>query len=151
MDSPILNAQQDRALAEFRYQIRRFLRFSEDAAHREGLEPQQHQLLLAIQAADEPTIGYVAGRLLIQHHSAVGLADRLADRGLLQRRRDSRDRRVVLLRLTEQGEAILHRLSGAHRRELRQVGPELVTALQEVLHNVSLREEEDVPEAANHS
>jgi DNA-binding MarR family transcriptional regulator len=123
-------------LAEFRYHIRRFLRFSELAAQAEGLEPQQHQFLLAIQAASDaeaPTMGHVAGRLLIHPHSAVGLADRLEERGLLERIRGGGDRRQVRLRLTAAGAEILMRLSALHRRELDDSGPELVGALQAVL------------------
>ena len=134
----ILTQHDFHVLADFRYHIRRFLRFSELAAQAEGLEPQQHQFLLAIQAATEPeapTMGYVAGRLLIHPHSAVGLADRLEERGLLERMRGGGDRRQVRLRLTEAGTETLTRLSALHRRELDDSGPELVAALQAVLHD----------------
>jgi DNA-binding MarR family transcriptional regulator len=83
--------QQDyRRLSEFRYLIRRFLEFSEAAAARAGLTPRQHQALLAIKGAqDSPaTIGYLAERLRIRHHSAVELVDRLAEAGLIERWRD---------------------------------------------------------------
>ncbi len=137
-------------LADFRYQIRRFLHFSEQAAHAEGLEPQQHQFLLAIRAESAtslPTIGQVADRLLIHHHSAVGMADRLEERGLLQRIRGAADRRTVRLQLTVPGSELLTRLSALHQRELRQLGPELVAALQELLHGVSPKEDGDGSEA----
>src|SRR5579863_159724 len=101
------------ALAAFRYQIRRFLHFSEEAARNEGLEPQQHQMLLAIQTSDQnsgPTIGNLAEHLLIQHHSAVGLVDRLAVRGLVERIRGGEDRRQVRIRLTPAGNDKLRRL-----------------------------------------
>ena len=92
-----------RALSQFRFHIRRFLHFSEEAARAEGLEPQQHQMLLAIQALDGgegPTIGELADHLVIRHHSAVGLVDRLTARGLAERFRGNGDRRQVRVRLT---------------------------------------------------
>src|SRR5712692_2945540 len=87
------------ALAELRYQIRRFLHFSEQAARAAGLEPHQHQLLLALKGLPAPgepaSIGWLAERLQIQHHSAVELVDRLAERGLASRSRAPSDRRQV--------------------------------------------------------
>src|SRR5215831_21049454 len=86
------------ALAEFRYQIRRFQRFSEAAARNAGIEPQHHQIMLAIRgkpAREEASIGYLAERLQIQHHSAVELVDRLENNGLITRFRGSEDRRQV--------------------------------------------------------
>jgi DNA-binding MarR family transcriptional regulator len=143
-----------RALADFRYQICRFLRFSEQAAQAEGLEAQQHQFMLVVQAASQeeaPTIGQVAERLLIHHHSAVGLADRLEERGHLERIRGAGDRRQVRLRLTPQGAATLTRLSALHRRELHQSGPELVAALQALLEGVTPERDEDVLEISRRS
>src|SRR5213594_2451833 len=96
-----------RALAEFRYQLRRFLRFSEQAARAAGLEPQQHQLLLALKGLPEgkkATIGALAERLQHAHHSTVELVDRLVERGFIQRSRDEADQRQVLVTLTSQGE-----------------------------------------------
>jgi DNA-binding MarR family transcriptional regulator len=122
------------ALAEFRYQIRRFLRFSEQAARRAGLEPAQHQLLLAIKAhAGEPTIGELAERLQLQHHSTVGLVDRLAECGLVQRNRADGDRRQVRVRLTRKGQGVLRRLSLDHRAELGVTGSTLAAALLAIL------------------
>ena len=120
-------------LAEVRYQIRRFLRFSEEAARAAGIEPQQHQLLLAVKGMPDgraTTIGDVADRLQIQHHSAVELVDRLCDRGMIRRVRAESDRRQVLLYLTESGDAILRDLSRHHLDELRTAGPVLMEALQ---------------------
>src|SRR5215475_9034919 len=94
-----------RNLAEFRHQIRKFIRYSEDAAREHGIEPQQHQLLLAIKglpAAKLPTIGELADRLQIRHHSAVELINRMADRGVVLREPAPEDRREVLIRLTAQ-------------------------------------------------
>jgi DNA-binding MarR family transcriptional regulator len=124
------------ALAEFRYQIRRFLHFSEEAARQAGLEPQHHQLMLAVKGAGEglrPPITYVAERLQLQHHSAVELVDRLVKRGLIQRTRGQRDRRQVHVHLTARGERILKQLTLHHREELRTLAPALVSALKKIM------------------
>jgi DNA-binding MarR family transcriptional regulator len=124
-----------RALAEFRYQIRCFLRFSEQAARDAGLEPQQHQLLLAIKGLPEDTratIGEMAERLQVQHHSMVELVDRMVKRGYVQRKRGPEDRREVLLQLTAKGERTLRELSAHHQEELRDAGPALLAALKKV-------------------
>jgi len=131
-----LSSADYRALSRFRFQIRRFLHFSEEAARGEGLEPQQHQMMLAIEASEEgrgPTVGHLADQLLVRHHSAVGLLDRLEERGLVERVRDGEDRRQVHVRLTRAGSDKLHRLARAHRDELRQSGPALVEALAAVI------------------
>ncbi len=134
-----ITAAEYRALSEFRYQIRRFLRFSEQAARRAGLEPQQHQLLLLLKGLPPevpPRIGVVAERLQIQHHSAVELADRLVRRGFIKRQRGGGDRREVLLELTARGEKVLQELSVHHREELKSAGPTLVGALQTLMRRV---------------
>ena len=126
------------ALAEVRYQIRRFLHFSEQAAREAGLVPQQHQLLLALKglpAGRKATISEVAERLQLQHHSTVELIDRLVERGLVARLRDDIDRRRVIIHLTPQGEQILRRLSLLHRHELQLAGPAFVRALGELITN----------------
>src|SRR5271169_3462761 len=118
-----LTAADYRDLAEFRYQIRRFLHFSEQAARRAGLEPAQHQLLLAVKGhAGEPTVGDLAERLQLRHHSVVGLIDRLAESGLVRRNRAGGDRRQVRVRLTPKGDAVLRKLSLDHRAELGAAG-----------------------------
>jgi DNA-binding MarR family transcriptional regulator len=121
-----------RALAELRHQIRRFLAFSEDAAREAGLQPQQHQLLLAVKGLPldvAPTIGEIAARLMVKHHTVVELVDRLVDNGLVVRERGV-DRRVVLLRLTPAAERVLKRLSVAHAEELRVLSPALASSLR---------------------
>jgi DNA-binding MarR family transcriptional regulator len=131
-----INDKDYRALAEFRYQIRRFLRFSEKAARGAGLEPQQHQLLLAIKGLPDgsrATIGELAERLQVQHHSTVELVDRMVNRGYIQRKRAPNDRREVLLQLTAKGERTLRDLSVHHQDELRTLGPELVLALKKMM------------------
>lgn len=121
------------SLAELRYQVRRFLHFSEQAARSAGLEPRQHQLLLALKGLPKnvrPRIGELAERLQIQHHSAVELVNRLAAGGYVRRRRGGNDRREVLLLLMPKGERVLRELSIHHKEELRQQGPKLVRALK---------------------
>lgn len=125
-----------RALAEFRYQIRGFLSFSERAARAHGVEPQQHQLLLALRGLPEgrrPTIGTIAERLCVEHHTAVTLTDRLERGGLVRRERSAHDRREVLLAITPRGEAVLNRLSSQHRDQLKTVAPGLYHALATIL------------------
>ncbi len=124
------------ALASFRYALRQFLRFSEDAAAQSGLSTQQHQALLAIRGfpgSDWVTVGQLAERLQIRHHSAVGLIDRLAESGLVVRGPHPEDGRKVSIRLTAGSEAILETLSTAHRAELRRTGPDLVALLQSLV------------------
>lgn len=125
-----------RLLAAFRYEIRKFLAFSEQAARDAGVEPQQHQLLLAVKGLPEglrPTIGTVAERLCVQHHTAVALVDKLEERELLRRERGHTDKREVFLHLTPSGEALLRKLSALHEQQLERVGPEMVRALQAIL------------------
>lgn len=122
-----------RALAEFRYEIRRFLNFSERATRAAGIEPQQHQALLAIKGlpdGQKATVGSLAERLQIQHHSAVELAIRLESNGLVKRSRNATDRRQVLLMLTGRGEKLLRGLSATHHAELGSAGPKLLRALE---------------------
>ena len=130
-----LTAQDYRALAEFRYQIRRFLHFSEKAARFAGLNPQQHQLLLALKGLPrdvEPNIGEIAERLHVRHHSAVELIERLTERRLLHKQQSPADRRRVLLEITAEGEAILQKLSLTHREQLESVAADLVKALKKL-------------------
>jgi DNA-binding MarR family transcriptional regulator len=125
-----------RALAGFRHEIRKFIAFSEQAARDAGIEPQQHQLLLAVRGLPEsmrPTVGAIAERLCVQHHTVVALVDKLEIRGLILRERSEADRREVLLRVTYAGEALLRGLSALHRLQLETVGPNMVRALERVL------------------
>ncbi len=124
------------ALAQLRYQIRRFLYFSEQAAQSVGVEPRQHQLMLALKGLPKsvrPRIGELAERLLIRHHSAVELVNRLSALGFVRRHRRHEDRREVLLSLTPSGEKVLRKLSLHHRDELRVQGPELIAALRRAI------------------
>ena len=124
------------ALAEFRYQIRRFLRFSEQLARSKGIEPQQHQLLLAVKGLPDgkkATISELAERMQLQHHSVVELVDRLVEHNFVERQRDTDDQRRVLVHLTSLGETILQQLSTVLLAELRQNGPHLVKTLSGLL------------------
>jgi DNA-binding MarR family transcriptional regulator len=131
-----LSPEQYRELAEFRRLIRRFLHFSETTAKEHGIEPQQHQLLLAVQGLPDgvkPTIREIASRLFIQHHSAVELVNRLEHTGAIARHPGKEDKREVWIRLTPTGRAALRKLTLAHREELEETGPELAKALQTIL------------------
>jgi DNA-binding MarR family transcriptional regulator len=121
------------ALAQFRLQVRTFLAFSETAAQRAGLTPQQHQALLAIKGfagRDAASVGDVARFLLIRHHTAVGLVDRISKLGLIKRVADPQDARRVLVKLTAKGEQKLRALSRIHLQELRAASPALSQILQ---------------------
>ena len=136
------------ALADFRHEIRRFLRFSETAARAAGLEPQQHQLLLALKGLPpekRPTISVLADRLQIQHHSAVELIDRLSKRGMVRRYRSRTDKRQVYVRLTESGESVLRRLSLHHLEELKSAGPVLARVLANAIASANQSAAPDAP------
>lgn len=119
-------------LAAFRHQLRRFLNFSQAAAHREGLTPRQHQALLCIignPGRETATIGELADYLLIQHHSAVELVNRLVALNLVHRQQDQTDKRRVLLSLTPLAREHLSHMSRVHIDELRRIGPQLARLL----------------------
>jgi DNA-binding MarR family transcriptional regulator len=123
-------------LAEFRFQLRRFLNFSNAAAEEAGVRPQQYQLLLCVNGMPdelEPTIAHVAARMMLKHNSAVELVDRTIEQGLLRRASDPADHRRILLRVTPQGERVLASLAAYHLEELDNAGPELTRALRRVL------------------
>ena len=130
-----LSLEEYRALAEFRYQIRRFLAFSEELARGAGMEPQQHQLLLAIRGLPDgatATIGELAERLQLKHHSTVELVNRLERLGYVTREASQQDRRQVIVRLMPSGASILRKLSLAHHQELEIAGPRLAKALRAI-------------------
>jgi DNA-binding MarR family transcriptional regulator len=115
-------------LAGFRFALRRFLRFSEDAAAALGLSGQHYQAMLVVRACPEErrlAISELAQQLLIKHNSAVGLVDRLVELDLLVRETARDDRRKVALSLTPRGRNVLAKLAAAHRAELRRLGPQL--------------------------
>jgi DNA-binding MarR family transcriptional regulator len=128
------------ALAEFRYQIRKFLHFSEQAVKQAGLERGQYQLMLAIKgmpAGVRPRIRELANRMQIRHHSTVELINRLEARGYVRRARAQNDRREVLLTLTPKGERILAELALHHHEELRTAAPTLVAALRRLMQGAN--------------
>jgi DNA-binding MarR family transcriptional regulator len=127
------------SIAELRYQIRRYLRFSEEVSRAGGLEPRQYQLMLALKGLPQgtrPRIGELAERLQIRHHSTVELVNRLMVGGYIRRYQEGSDRREVLVALTSKGEQQLRKLFLHHRSELRQRGPALIAALRRAM-NVS--------------
>jgi DNA-binding MarR family transcriptional regulator len=136
MDSPAATSDLLlRTLADFRYELRRFLHFSECAALEVGLQPQQHQLLLQVAGAAEGTavtIAYAAERLGLKHNSAVELVDRSVREGLLTRKADAEDKRRAILHITHRGRQLLGRLSGDHARELNELGPRLGRTLRQI-------------------
>lgn len=138
MDDLTTGQYQD--LAEFRRQIREFLYFSEQTARTHGIEPQQHQFLLAVRGLPDevrPTVRELASRLFIQHHSAVELINRLEARGAIVRLPGHEDKREVLIRLTAAARTMLRQLAIDHREELERSGPALAKALRSVLRNAA--------------
>src|SRR3989440_8530184 len=134
-----LNQAEYTALAQFRYQIRRYLRYMEERAREAGYNPQKYQLLLAIKGLPQdarPTISALAERMQLNHNSMVELIDRCEERGLIQRARSGADRRQVELTITNEGHNILRRLATAARQELRNIGPLMAEALQSLLQDL---------------
>jgi DNA-binding MarR family transcriptional regulator len=122
-------------LAAFRYELRKFLVFSEQRAMEAGLHPQQHQLLLQIAGAPPGTlvtISYAAERLGLKHHTAVELSKRCEESGLLRRMSDGVDRRRVVLDITAHGRKTLAKLSEDHEHELYQLAPEMIRTLARI-------------------
>jgi DNA-binding MarR family transcriptional regulator len=127
-----LTRQDFERLLEFRVTLRRFHRWSEDQAQAEGLTHVQHQLLVAIKGHhgnQSPTMGDLAGYLMLRPHSTVELVDRAETAGLVERTPDGEDGRVVRVRLTRDGDRVLHKLTRAHLERLRQ----LATVLDELV------------------
>ena len=126
-------------LAEFRFELRKFLQFSENASIAAGLQPQQHQLLLQVAGAPvgtPVTIAYAASHLGLKHNSTVELVDRSEREDLIERTIDKNDKRRAILHVTRKGRQVLHKLSGDHARELNEMAPRLVRALRRVrLHS----------------
>jgi len=122
-------------LADLRYQIRKFLRVRETAARRAGVAPQQYLVLLQLRGLDGrvvPTVGTLAERLQLQHHSTVELVDRLEARGMVKRRQERAGRRV-LVEITPQGERVLRTLAEYSVDELQRAGPELLRTLTRLI------------------
>jgi DNA-binding MarR family transcriptional regulator len=129
-DDPVtpLHKQDFEALSEFRYQLRRFLRFSEEAVQAHGVTPQQYLLMLHTQGfadRDWATVGELAERLQMVPHGAVALVKRCEAQDLVQRQRGDQDRREVQVSLTEKGASVLEKLAVLHREELKTSGKRL--------------------------
>jgi DNA-binding MarR family transcriptional regulator len=126
-----LNDDDYRTLAGFRYTLREFVRYSENAAKQAGITPRQHQALLAIRGGPQGSlhVGELAAWLFLKPHSASELVQRMAEQGLVRREAGKQDKRQVTLRLSQRGEAVLEHLSQSHRAELRRLRP----MLQELL------------------
>src|SRR5439155_799628 len=133
-----LNDAEYLALAEFRYQIRKYLRYMEDRAREMGHNPQQYQVLLAIKGLPKdkaPTISTLAERMQLNHNSMVELVDRCEERGLLRRTRSAADRRQVTLAITPEGEALMRQQAAGARQELRTVGPILSESIRRLIED----------------
>ncbi len=129
-----------RQIAEFRHRIREFLHFSEELARENGIEPQQHQLMLAVKGLPEgmrPTISSISARLCLRHHSTVELANRLVSHGAITRRASEEDGREVLLELTAHGEHLLRKLSVMHWQQLQAFGPALSDSLGAIVEQAN--------------
>jgi DNA-binding MarR family transcriptional regulator len=135
-----LSRTEYKALAEFRYQIRKYLRYMEEKARAAGYNPQQYQLLLAIEGLPEgqtPTIKTLAERMQLNHNTTVELVDRCEERGFLQRVRVGVDRRVVTLVPTIAGKRMMQDQASASKAELREIGPVLFASLQHLMEQGS--------------
>jgi DNA-binding MarR family transcriptional regulator len=150
MKGPTRSGLNYQAMADFRYAIRRYLNFSEQAARAAGLEPQQYQALLALKGMpplQKATIGALAERLQVRHHSAVELFNRLEANHWVRRYRSRSDRREVLLRLAQRGERVLRQLAFTHRAELQSAGRTLIRALEAILAHSRSRRNSPRPRA----
>ncbi|HEV3038210.1 MAG TPA: MarR family transcriptional regulator [Candidatus Angelobacter sp.] len=137
-DHKPLNDAEYLALAEFRYQIRKYLRHMEDRARQIGLNPQQYQVLLAIKGLPKdksPTISAIAERMQLNHNSMVELVDRCEERGLLRRARSASDRRQVILAITPDGETLMRQQAAGARQQLRTIGPVLSESIRRLLED----------------
>lgn len=124
---------QYKARADFRNLIRKFFAFTEDAAQNAGITGRQHEALIAIMAADrDPTIGDLAECLVIRHHSAVGLVDRLEAGGFVFRRAGSENYKEVVICLRPKAIKLLDKLAGSHKQELKRIGPLLAEAFKKL-------------------
>jgi DNA-binding MarR family transcriptional regulator len=127
--------EQLRTLAAFRYELRKFMSFSEMATDRRGIATQQYQLMQVIAALPEgqqASISYLADRMVLRHNSTVELVDRAEKAGLVRRHPDENDLRRSLVQLTEQGEGVLHELVAEHLKDLVPRCDALIAALQDL-------------------
>src|SRR5690349_20178625 len=149
--APQLTKAQYEMLAAFRYALRRFIHFSEQAAQAAGITPQHHQALLAIKGfpgRDRISVGELAERLQLRHHSAVGLVDRLVSENLVARAASAQDRRKVFVVLTRKGQQVLEKLSAAHSRQLKRMSPEWNLLLQKLAPSAEKPERRPGPKSS---
>jgi DNA-binding MarR family transcriptional regulator len=126
-----------RELAEFRFQLRQFLSFSEISSERHGIQAQQYQLLQVIAAAppgQPASVSYLADRMVLRHNSTVELVDRAERAGLVRRHTDERDLRRSIIKLTPTGEQLLRILVAEHVQELERLGERIIHSLRAVNH-----------------
>jgi len=124
-----------RELAEFRFQLRQFLSFSEISSERHGIQAQQYQLLQVIAAAPSgqpASVSYLADRMVLRHNSTVELVDRAERAGLVRRHTDERDLRRSIIKLTRTGEQLLRMLVSEHVQELERLGERIIHSLRAV-------------------
>jgi len=122
-----------RKLAWFRYGLRKYIRFSEQAARAAGITPQQHQLLLGIggyTGRGWATISELAEFLQERHNAVVGLVVRAARKGLVRKVQEGSDRRFVRVTMTAKGDSLLRKLSELHHRKLASFPAQLIAAYQ---------------------
>lgn len=134
-DISVFSKKEYETLANFRYALRHFVRFSQHAVETTGITLQQHQAMLFIVGfpdRERITIGELAERLQVRHHSAVGLVNRLEEQGLVERKQGEEDKRRVLIGLTKKGKEVLESLASMHREELRHLGPDLCNMLEQI-------------------
>lgn len=131
---PTLADDEYQRLADFRYALRKFLYFSEQAAAAEDLTPQQYQAMLAIRGSNTgpPNVAVLAERLCLKHNTAVELIQRLEKSGLVRKTPSPDDGRAVVVSLTENGHERLGRLALSHSAELKHIGPEILKRLSKL-------------------
>jgi DNA-binding MarR family transcriptional regulator len=142
---PVEVAEKLRAMAEFRYRLRRFAGFSEAVSEAAGVTGQQYQMLQVVATANDgvrATISYLAERMVLRHNSAVELVDRAERAGLVRRVADATDLRRSVVEMTERGRDVLLRLAEEHLKELRRLGPEMAAALNMVVSGVEATAEQ---------
>jgi len=139
LNEELLSKADYESLAEFRYALRKFLGFSEEAAREHGVTAQQYQALLAIEGypgRNWVTVGELAEQMRIAHHSAVGLVDRMETMRLVKRSPSKENWRLVRVALTAKGLKILGKLYHVHRDELRSTGPQLAALMHKAASRI---------------
>ena len=137
-ESSFVSTNRLHKLAEFRFQLRKFLRFSEIASEAAGISVQQYQMLQVIAAMPEgqgASISYLAERMILRHNSAVELVDRAVRAGMVRRESDDEDLRRSIVKMMPEGEKVLAQLIPSHLHELDQRGRDIIAALEILLES----------------